>query len=235
MSNKIKPNVRKILKTLRNPKNLSNYELELLTKSLFARMTLEQEFLVAYHFIQQNSPYFLNQHPELSWLERWLDLTSKFEVIDYSSESFRFYDGYESKEAHWFAYAISVVDSTYRRIIEGYKKEDFAQRDDDLSYAIAIIIGTRMETHRRTYFPDSTISEKDFEQHKPEVLMARVEKYKNSKSRKQLQKKLWARVADAIEAHGGLSETDDLLSELADEALKEHRAGKTKALDLDEL
>jgi hypothetical protein len=31
------------------------------------------------------------------------------------------------------------------------------------------------------------------------------------------------------------SESEDILSELADEALKEHRAGKTKTLDLDEL
>ena len=31
------------------------------------------------------------------------------------------------------------------------------------------------------------------------------------------------------------AQSEDLLSDLADEALKEHRAGKTKLLDLDEL
>lgn len=35
--------------------------------------------------------------------------------------------------------------------------------------------------------------------------------------------------------NASLSQSEDLLAEMADEALKEHRAGKTKALDLDEL
>lgn len=35
--------------------------------------------------------------------------------------------------------------------------------------------------------------------------------------------------------NASLSQSEDLLVQLADEALKEHRAGKTKALDLDEL
>jgi hypothetical protein len=193
-----------ILSILRNPPNPSNYELELLAKSLFDKMTLEQEFHVTYQFIKLSTSYFLEKYSELNWVERWLLLANKFVAIDYPSEKFAFYGDYESKEAHWFAYAISVADSTHQRIVEGYTKEALGQRDNNLSYAIATIIGTQMATHQSNYFPDSTITEAELKSVKPEELIARVEKYKNAESTKQLRKNLWTMVADCIEAYSGL-------------------------------
>jgi hypothetical protein len=111
-----------LLKELREEairRNMSTCEQ--IMRELLKLMEVREALQIALKQVSTYLPIFESHHPEKVWPRAWVELTSKYEPIDYSSHDFEmftdFYEDYFGSQA--FINAIQLLDGAFRAYFQG--------------------------------------------------------------------------------------------------------------------